>query len=129
MSCSAAFLLVFRDVVVGIYTNDVSVTSIAISLLLMAAIFQIVDGIQIGAAGALRGYKDTRVPMVINTFAYWVVAFPAAYLAAVTYRSPPSYIWGAFVIGLSVAAVLLAGRYYFVSRDDRFTDPAVSRTA
>ena len=54
--------------------------------------------------------------MVINTFAFWVVAFPAAYLAAVTYLAPPSYIWGAFVIGLSIAATLLTTRYYFVSR-------------
>ena len=116
MTCSAAFLLVFRDSVVGLYTNDPSVTTIAISLLLMAAVFQVTDGIQIGAAGALRGYKDTRMPMVINIFAYWVLAFPLAYLAAVTYKWPPSYVWGGFVIGLSVAAVLLTWRYYYVSR-------------
>lgn len=116
MTCSAAFLLVFRDSVVGLYTNDASVTTIAISLLLMAAIFQVTDGIQIGAAGALRGYKDTRVPMVINIFAYWMLAFPLAYLAAVTYKWPPSYVWGGFVIGLSVAAVLLTWRYNSVSQ-------------
>lgn len=116
MSCSAAFLLVFRDAVVGLYTNDPSVTSIAISLLLMAAAFQVADGVQIGAAGALRGFKDTRLPMVINTFAYWVLAFPLAYMAAVTFKSPPSYVWGGFVLGLSVAAVLLTWRYSRVSR-------------
>jgi Na+-driven multidrug efflux pump len=54
---------------------------------------------------------------VINTFAYWVLAFPLAYMAAVTYVSPPSYIWGAFVIGLSVAASLLSWRYHYVSRE------------
>jgi MATE family multidrug resistance protein len=116
MSCSATFMLFFRDAVVGIYTNDPSVTSIAINLLLMAAIFQIADGIQIGSAGALRGYKDTRVPMVINTFAFWVLAFPLAYMAAVTYKAPPAYTWGAFIVGLSVAAVLLAWRYARLSR-------------
>lgn len=116
MSCSAGFLLVFRDPIVNLYTNDPSVTSIAISLLLMAAIFQVADGIQIGSAGALRGFKDTRVPMVINTFAFWGLAFPLAYLTAVTFKSPPSYIWGAFVLGLSVAAVLLAWRYAHVSK-------------
>jgi len=116
MTCSAVILLVFRDVVVGLYTNDASVSSIAVSLLLMAAIFQVTDGVQIGAAGALRGYKDTRVPMVINIFSYWVLAFPLAYMAAITYKWPPSYVWGGFVIGLSVAAVLLTWRYYHVSR-------------
>jgi MATE family multidrug resistance protein len=82
----------------------------------MAAIFQVADGLQIGAAGALRGYKDTRVPMLINTFAYWVLAFPLAYLAAVTYSLPPNYIWGGFVIGLSTAAALLTWRYVRISR-------------
>lgn len=116
MAFSATFLLLFRDVVVSVYTNDPSVTEIAISLLLMAAIFQIADGVQIGAAGALRGYKDTRMPMVINTFSYWVLGFPLAYLATVTYRAPPSYIWAGFVLGLSVAAVLLTVRFNRLSK-------------
>lgn len=116
MACSAAFLLLFRDVVVGIYTNDPSVTEIAISLLLMAAIFQIADGVQIGAAGALRGYKDTRMPMIINTFSYWVLGFPLAFMAAITFRAPPSYIWAGFVLGLTVAAVLLTIRFNILSK-------------
>jgi len=116
MTCSAVFMLFFRDVIVRLYTDDPVVQQIAISLLLMATIFQIADGTQIGGAGALRGYKDTRIPMLINTFAYWVVAFPLAYLAAVTYRLPPNYIWGGFVVGLSIAAVLLCWRYARISR-------------
>ena len=116
MTCSAIFMLLFRDEVVRLYTDDPAVSAIALGLLLMAAIFQIADGVQIGAAGALRGYKDTRIPMVINTFAYWVLAFPLAYLAAITWRAPPSWIWGGFVLGLSVAAVLLTLRYRLVSR-------------
>jgi MATE family multidrug resistance protein len=116
MACSATFLLLFRDVVVGIYTNDPSVSEIAISLLLMAAIFQIADGVQIGAAGALRGYKDTRMPMVINTFSYWVLGFPLAYMATITYSAPPSYIWAGFVLGLTVAAILLTVRFNILSR-------------
>ena len=66
--------------------------------------------------GALRGYKDTRVPMVINVFSFWVLAFPISYLAAVTYRAAPAYIWLGFVIGLTVAACLLTFRYTKVSR-------------
>jgi MATE family multidrug resistance protein len=126
MSVSAAFLLVFRDAVVSMYTNDPSVTSIAISLLLMAAIFQVADGVQIGAAGALRGYKDTRLPMAINIFSYWVLAFPLAYLATVTFKSPPSYIWGAFVIGLSASAILLSWRYARLSRKFLGAEPIPS---
>ena len=116
MSVSAIFMLIFRDGVVSLYTDDAAVRGIAISLLLMAALFQIADGVQIGAAGALRGYKDTRYPMVVNTFAYWVLAFPLAFLAAVTFKAPPNYIWAGFVVGLGVAAVLLTWRYNHVSK-------------
>ena len=116
MTGSAIFLLVFRDTVVGLYTNDPQVRDIAISMLLMAAVFQVADGVQVGAAGALRGFKDTRVPMVLTTVSYWVLAFPLSYLAAVVYLSPPSYIWGGFVIGLGVAAFVLTWRFNSVSR-------------
>lgn len=116
MAFSATFLMVFRDAVVGLYTNDPSVQAIAISLLLMAAAFQIADGLQIGAAGALRGYKDTRTPMLINMFSYWVLAFPLAYVAAIPLQAPPSWIWAGFVLGLTIAAVLLSVRFSRVSR-------------
>jgi len=121
MAISALFLLVFRDAVVSMYTSDTSVQAIAISMLLMAAIFQVADGVQIGAAGALRGFKDTRMPMVINMFAYWALAFPLSYLAAVTFQSPPSHIWGGFVIGLTAAAAMLTVRFNRVSRIDHET--------
>lgn len=116
MSCSAIAMLTFRGSVVSLYTSDIAVQEIAISLLLMAAFFQVADGVQIGAAGALRGYKDTRMPMFINTFAFWVLAFPLAYMAAITFAAPPRTIWGAFVLGLSVAAVMLTLRYRIISR-------------
>lgn len=116
MTMSAAFLLVFRDTVVSLYSSDATVAGIAISLLLMAAVFQIADGVQVGAAGALRGYKDTRMPMVVTMFAYWVLAFPLAYLAAITFRAPPNYIWAGFVVGLGVAAILLTWRFNSLSQ-------------
>ena len=116
MAMSAMALLLFRDTIVTLYTKDPVVTGIALSLLLVTAIFQIADGIQIGAAAVLRGYKDTRFPMAINIFAYWVVAFPLAYLAAITYRLPPNQIWLAFIAGLGIAAFLLSWRFNSLSR-------------
>jgi MATE family multidrug resistance protein len=124
MACSATFLLLFRDAVVNLYTSDTSVQAIAISLLLMAALFQIADGVQIGAAGALRGYKDTKMPMVINMFAYWALGFPLAYMAAITFRAPPSYIWAGFVVGLTAAAVMLTWRFLRISKESLPTVPA-----
>ena len=116
MACSATFMLLFRDEVVGMYTTDPTVIDIAISFLFMAAMFQIADGVQISAAGALRGYKDTRIPMLINIFSYWGLGFPLAYLATVTYQAPPSYIWAGFVVGLTVASILLTWRFRILSK-------------
>ena len=124
MTISASFLLVGSDWVVKLYTEDPDVTAIAVSLLAMAAIFQIADGLQVGAAGALRGYKDTRLPMVITAFAYWIVAFPLAFMAAVVWRMDPHFVWSGFVAGLCLAGVLLGGRFWRLSASHRRRDIA-----
>jgi MATE family multidrug resistance protein len=116
MAVSALVLLIFRNQIITFYTDDVVVTGIALSLLLVAAIFQVADGVQISAAAALRAYKDTAFPMAINIFAFWVVAFPLAYLAAITYQLPASQIWVAFIVGLGLAAILLTWRFNRLSR-------------
>jgi len=116
MAFSAIVLLIFRDQIIKFYTDDAVVTGIALSLLLVAAIFQVADGVQISAAAALRAYKDTTFPMAINIFAFWVVAFPLAYMAAITYQLPASQIWVAFIAGLGLAAVLLTWRFNRLSR-------------
>ncbi len=117
MFLSACFLVMFRQYVVDLYTSDILIKEMAMSLLLVAAVFQIVDGIQIGAAGALRGYKDTKIPMFINIVSYWVLAFPLSYLFGIIYKLPPNYIWCGFILGLSVAACLLTWRFNHVSRE------------
>tara|TARA_Y100001978_G_C23427043_1_gene306531 strand:- start:139 stop:615 length:477 start_codon:yes stop_codon:yes gene_type:complete len=116
MLISSCILLLLRGSIIDIYTGNIEIKDLAMNLLLVAAIFQIVDGIQIGAAGALRGYKDTKIPMIINLFSYWVLAFPLSYVLGIIYRLPPSYIWLGFVLGLSVAAILLTRRLRNVSQ-------------
>ena len=116
MAVSALMLLIFRDEIITIYTDDPVVTGIALSLLLVAAIFQVADGIQISAAAALRAYKDTRWPMGINLFAFWVVALPLAYLAAIRYQLPANQVWVAFIAGLLLAAILLTWRFHRLSK-------------
>ncbi|MBT8107893.1 MAG: MATE family efflux transporter [Gammaproteobacteria bacterium] len=116
MAISSLVLLLFPDQIIRFYTDDPVVTGIALSLLLVAAIFQIADGVQIAAAAALRAYKDTRVPMVINLFSFWVLGFPLAFLATVTYKLPANHIWVAFIAGLGTAAILLTWRFRRLSR-------------
>ena len=116
MLISSCILLLLRGSIIDIYTGNIEIKDLAMSLLLVAAVFQIVDGIQIGAAGALRGYKDTKIPMIVNLFSYWVLAFPLSYVLGIVYRLPPSYIWLGFVLGLSVAAILLTRRLSKISK-------------
>lgn len=115
MALSALCLLFYRDVLVTWYTPVASVGAIAIDMLAIAAVFQVVDGLQVGVAGALRAYKDTRVPMVICIFSYWVCAFPTAYVFVKVLQWPPSSVWWGFVIGLGVAGVLLSQRLRVIS--------------
>ena len=75
--CVSALVLLFGShALVGLYTHDAAVAALAASLLLYAAAFQFPDGIQVLSAGALRGLKDTRVPMFLAAFAYWGIGMP-----------------------------------------------------
>lgn len=116
MAMSAIGIVLFNDGIASIYTRDVPVREVAAGLLLMAAIFQLSDGVQVGAAGALRGFKDTAIPMTMCIFSYWVVGFPLAYGYGVHQGGGPLYVWIGFIAGLTVAATLLVSRYLYVSR-------------
>ncbi|MEM7222649.1 MAG: MATE family efflux transporter [Pseudomonadota bacterium] len=84
-------------------------------LLGIAALFQVFDGIQIIAAGALRGLKDTRVPMWIALFGYWVVGFSCSLLLGFGLGLEVIGIWSGVALGLAVTAGLLVWRFYVLS--------------
>ena len=115
MTLSALVMILFAQQIIGLYTQDALVAKIAISLLGMAAAFQIVDGIQVAASGALRGYKDTQFPMYINLFSYWAVGFAMAWYLGIKLELGPTYIWAGLVGGLAVASVLLSWRFERIS--------------
>jgi MATE family multidrug resistance protein len=122
MAVSALVLLIFRQPIASFYTVDPQVRDLAVSLLTMGMLFQIFDGLQVGAAGALRGYKDTRVPMVLNFASYWLGAFPLAwYLGVVSDRGPVA-VWAGLIAGLMLTALTLNLRYALVSRRRLGTD-------
>lgn len=82
------------------------------SFVIVAALFQLVDGMQVLALGLLRGVQDTTVPMVIATISYWVIGLPASYLLAFRFGWGGVGLWLGLVIGLAVAAVLLSVRFW-----------------
>lgn len=116
MLVSAVFLMLFRYPIAGIYTEDAVVAGVAAQLLVMAAIFQFSDGIQVGAAGALRGFKTTRVPMVLTVIAYWCIGFPLAWWFGLGLDLGPMWVWIGLIAGLSSAALFLTAYYARVSR-------------
>lgn len=108
---SAATMLLIPEFIVSIYTNDIAITSIAVGLLFYSAIFQYADGIQICAAGALRGLKDTLVPMYINIVSYLLVGLSVGYYLTFNQEMGPAGMWIGMIAGLSFGAVLLLVRF------------------
>jgi MATE family multidrug resistance protein len=113
---SALALLFGHDALVALYTRDAAVAALAGSLLLYAAAFQFPDGIQVLSAGALRGLKDTRVPMFLAALAYWGIGMPLGAglglgLGGFTPALGPRGMWIGLIAGLSVAALLLCRRF------------------
>lgn len=103
-------VLMFRLSLAKIFTDDMAVQQTAITLLLFAAAYQIIDAWQVNIAGILRGMQDTAIPMWLTMFCYWLVALPLGiYLVRFTDMGAKGF-WLALVMGLSLAAVLLSMR-------------------
>jgi multidrug resistance protein, MATE family len=115
MAVSALVILALNEPIAAAFTTDADVRLLAAALLVFVAIFQVPDGLQVGAAGALRGFKDARVPMVFNIVAYWLIGFPVAWWLGVKAGLGPHGIWTGLIVGLVACALLLGLRYRFVS--------------
>lgn len=109
---TALLLLFFRHSITGIYAEDVDVQRVAAYLLIFSAIFQLPDAAQVALLGLLRGLQDTRVPMFINLFAYWGVAFLVGYYSAHHLGYGATGLWGGLILGLTVSSVLLSARLW-----------------
>ena len=111
---SASAMLLLREQIAQIYSPDPTVIAIAASLIVLAAFFQFSDAVQVTAAGALRGYQDTRMTMILTLFAYWGIGLPVGYALGLSNLfgepSGPRGLWQGLIVGLSVAAIMLAIR-------------------
>lgn len=117
MAVFTALLLVFlRYPLAGMYTDDAAVLAIAATVLLFAAVFQLGDATQCVASYALRGYKVTKIPMLIHAVAFWGFGLVPGYLLAYSADMGIYGFWTALVISLTVAAVLLVWYLEICSR-------------
>jgi MATE family, multidrug efflux pump len=116
MALAGICMFAFPHFITGIYTKDPAVREIGVTLLYMAAVFQVSDGLQVAGAGALRGLKDTKFPMVITFIAYWVIGMPLGYTLGIAMGGGAKAMWVGIICGLTTAAVLLNARFFLVTR-------------
>ncbi|MEM9785354.1 MAG: MATE family efflux transporter [Pseudomonadota bacterium] len=114
---TSAIFLIIPDNLVALFVDPTdpdreALVRIGASFVIVAALFQLVDGLQVMALGLLRGVQDTAVPMVMATVSYWVIGMPVSYLLAFTFGLGGVGLWLGLVIGLAFAGVLLSWRFW-----------------
>ncbi len=128
-TASALLMLFGGSMIAHLYTHDAAIASLATTLLLYAAAFQYPDGIQALSAGALRGLKDTSVPMAITLTAYWLLGMPLGAWLGIGTGHGAQGMWCGLILGLAVAALLLTTRFYRLTRHDNRLMAAATRSA
>src|SRR5262245_53445598 len=120
MGVFAVMFVVAGGTIARLFVSSPLVVQLTVQLLLVAAVFQVADGVQIGAISALRGLTDVRVPAMIAVFAYWIIAVPLGAALAFPARQGAVGIWIGLATGLGVAAFSLLWRFH---RKSRVTPP------
>ena len=111
-------LMTLKETLSSFYTTDILVLGVATHLLLFAAIFQIPDGIQMGSLGALRGYKDTFIPMIYLIISYWIFAIPFGYFLTNRGFNGPlgaEGMWIGMILGLVIFSIFIFIRLRLIS--------------
>lgn len=98
------------------WSNTLEVLTIASNLLIVAAFFQISDGIQVVVLGALRGLQDVKIPMYITFIAYWIVGFPLSFYLGKYTALGAVGVWIGLLAGLTFAAIFLYIRFHYLTK-------------
>lgn len=117
MCCTALMFFTIPELLVSMYTADPDLVELAVQLLLLAAVFQISDGLQVSGAAALRGLKDTRFPMIVNFVAYWLIGLTSGYILGIHFGWGPKGLWIGLIAGLTAAAILHNIRFWYLSHN------------
>lgn len=107
MTVTAAIFLALPEQLARLYSQDLAVISVAITLIPIAGVFQVFDGTQVVAGGVLRGLGDTRAPMVANLLGYWVVGIPVSMYLGFHAGMGPAGLWWGLVLGLALVGTSL----------------------
>ncbi|WP_375419528.1 MATE family efflux transporter [uncultured Hymenobacter sp.] len=115
MTLMGGLLVALRHVIPPLYNSDPAVLGQAATLILIAAAFQISDGLQVVGLGALRGLEDVKVPSLVALLAYWVVALPLGYGLGFGLNMGAPGVWLGLLVGLSLVAGVLLRRFHRLS--------------
>ncbi len=116
MACSGGVFLIFPRPLMALFTDDPAITELGVRLLGIAAAFQLFDGIQGVAAGALRGAGDVRFALVSNVVAHWLIGFPLALFLGFTLQLGAFGLWWGLLAGLVIVSGLLLWRFLKISK-------------
>jgi MATE family multidrug resistance protein len=124
MGSFAVMFLLLRHSIAGLFSPDLEVVSLAASLLMVAAVFQLFDGQQVTAIFALRGMEDVRMPAITAVLAYWCLAIPVGYVLAFRVALGAVGIWMGLALGLAVLGLTLGWRFHQLTGRKIATLPA-----
>ena len=116
MGIFGVLFILFRKELPAFYIDDPDVIILASNLIIIAALFQIPDGIQSVGLGVLRGIRDTKVPTLVTFVAYWIIAIPLCYFLGVTKNYGPIGIWIGLMMGLWIAAIFHLLRFSYITK-------------
>ena len=120
MALWALLFIIGRFYLPTLYIDELEVIELTASLLIIAAFFQLSDGIQVVTAGALRGLQDVKIPSLLILGAYWAIALPLGYVLAFPLKMGPTGIWIGLFIGLTLTAAAMIVRFHRLSRNTLF---------
>lgn len=116
MTFFAIIFTLFSHVLPTFFTNDKAILDITSNLLLIAAVFQLFDGLQVTSIGMLRGMEDVKFPTYITLIGYWVLALPLAYLLGFVFKMEVIGIWWALTSSLVFVGLILYWRFRKLAR-------------
>lgn len=115
MGCCALFFIIANHWLPTLFIKEIEVIEIAAFLLIIAAFFQLSDGMQVVVLGALRGLHDVNWPTIITVIAYWIIALPVGYFLGFILNYKATGVWIGLLTGLLAAATLLYWRFRYIS--------------
>ena len=116
MACFGIFFVIFRNFLPTLYVSDNEVINIASNLIIIAAMFQIFDGMQASGVAILKGLTDVKIPMLFSFFSYWIISIPIGALFGFYFQMGVVGIWIGLSLGLALVGIFTATRFNRLSR-------------